>query len=149
MHRDWYTAGQSICACTVRVHVNVCPKMVLLHLCLMLLTLGACAARVTVLGLCVCLPVTAILPPRTIRRLTRGTSGYSATCTRLLKRRFLYKCFVNKLGRYLLTAKKSAIFTLVRLCEAILNIDTHDVICKRSLQILYRRMLIEQERANG
>ena len=75
----------------------------------------------------VCLSVTAILPPRTIRRLTRGTSGYSATCTRLLKRCFLYKCFVKKLGRYLLTAKKSAIFTLVRMCEAILNIDTHDV----------------------
>ena len=58
------------------------------------------------------------------------------TCTRLLKRRFLYKCFFKKLGRYLLTAKKSAIFTLVCMCEAILNIDTHDVICKRSLQIL-------------
>ena len=81
----------------------------------------------------VCLSVTAILPPRTIRRLTRGTSGYSATCTRLLKRHFLYKCFVKKLGRYLLTAKKS---TLECMCEAILNIDTHDVICKRSLQIL-------------
>ena len=86
--------------------------------------------------LSVCLSVTAILPPRTIRRLTRGTSGYSATCTRLIKRRFLYKCFIKELGRYLLTAKKSAIFTLVRMCEAILNIDTHDVICKRSLQIL-------------
>ena len=83
--------------------------------------------------LSVCLSFTAILPPHTIRRLTRGTSGYSATCTRLLKRRFLYKC---KLGHYLLTAKKSAIFTLVRMCKAILNIDTHDVICKRSLQIL-------------
>ena len=35
--------------------------------------------------LSVCLSVTAILPPRTIRGLTRGTSGYSATCTRLLK----------------------------------------------------------------
>ena len=102
--------------------------------------------------LSVCLSVTAILPPRTIRRLTRGTSGYSATCTRLLKRRFLYKCFVKKLGFYLLTAKKSAIFTLVRMCEAILNIDTHDVICKHNYIDTTRRMLIivnEQERANG
>ena len=81
-----------------------------------LLTIGACAARVTVLGLCVCLSLTAILPPHTIRRLTRGTSGYSATCTRLVKWHFL-KCFVKKLGRYL---KKSAIFTPVRMCEAIL-----------------------------
>ena len=86
--------------------------------------------------LSVCLSVTTILPPCTIRRLTRGTSGYSATCTRLLKRRFLYKCFVKKLGRYFLMAKKSAIFTPVRKCEAILNIDTHDIICKRSIQIL-------------
>ena len=86
--------------------------------------------------LSICLSVTAILPPRTIRRLTRGTSDYSATCARLLKRCFLYKCSIKKLGRYLLTAKKSAIFTLVRMCEAILNIDTHDVICKCSLQIL-------------
>ena len=83
----------------------------------------------------VCLSVTAILPTRTIRRLTRGTSGYSATCIRLFKRRFLYKCFVKKLGRYLLTAKKSAIFTLVRMCETILNIDTHDVICTQLTDI--------------
>ena len=111
---------------------------------IILLTLGACAARVTVLGLSVCLSVclfvclsvTAILPPRAIRCLTRGTRGYSATCTRLSKRRFLYKCFVKKLGSYFFTAKKSAIFTLVHMCEAILNTDTHDVICKRSLQIL-------------
>ena len=74
--------------------------------------------------LSVWLSVTAILPPRTIRRQTRGTSGYSATSTRLLKRCFLYKRFVKKLGRYLHTAKKSAIFTLVRMCEAILILMT-------------------------
>ena len=78
-------------------------------------------------SVCLSVSVTAILPPRAVRHLKRGTSGYSAICTRLLKRPFLYKCFVKKLGRYLLTAKQSAIFTLVRM---ILNIDTHDVICK-------------------
>ena len=84
------------------IHAHTAPRVCTTVLSL---TLGACAARVTVLGLSVCLSVCLLPPPRAIRHLTRGTSGYSVTCTRLLKRRFLYRCFVKKLGCYLLTAK--------------------------------------------
>ena len=58
----------------------------------------ACAARVTVLGLCVCvsvcLSVSSNLTSRTITRPTGNTNGFSVTWA-AKRRRFLYKCFVK------------------------------------------------------
>ena len=39
----------------------------------------ACAARVTVLGLCVCMSVSSNLASRAIMRPTRNTNGFSVT----------------------------------------------------------------------
>ena len=48
----------------------------------------ACATRITVVVLCVCVSVFSILPSRAFRRPTRGISSYSAENAVKLKSRF-------------------------------------------------------------
>ena len=71
-----------------------------------------CAARVTVLGLCVCVCVSVQSNLRSCAntRATRNTYGFSVARIVKIKSRFLLKCFVQKLESYLLTVAKSAIF---------------------------------------
>ena len=55
-------------------------------------------------SVCVCVH-RSILAPRAITRQTRNTSNFSVTWAAKLKRRFVLKCFVRKLERYLLTVR--------------------------------------------
>ena len=52
----------------------------------------ACAVRVTVLGLCVCLSIISYLPSRAITRQASDTNGFIMTWAVKVKRSFLFKC---------------------------------------------------------
>ena len=67
----------------------------------------ACAARVTVLGLCV-FPILAV---RTMKSITENTIVLSVSFAAILKRHFSLNCLTWKLERFLLTSAGAAIFS--------------------------------------